>query len=322
MWEWLFVQPTGCWRLLKRYALYLAALTTYAGCAEQIKVSVVAEEALGSEWEIHVWLGDQPSASPDAIWPWPDGKTRSNFVIRNTERAYVRLEARAEGGSTVLARTQQWVEDASTVYLLGSCTDCALQCLSTGQCGEGPDAGVDADVGTDAGADDAGIDSGASDAEAGDANVDAPCCPAYSPCLEGACEQGECVFTPLDADGDGYAPVPAGQECDVKSGLKAGDCDDDDERVYPDQRSYFEEERKSGGWDYNCDGQETTHLPIRDGFHCDSLPVSQCEPSSSWFFLSIYFGDCGQRNYATNCLELGDSCEVGLAGEQIMARCR
>jgi hypothetical protein len=67
-----------------------------------------------------------------------------------------------------------------------------------------------------------------------------------------------------DADGDGYgAPGDFIDGCTAPAGYvdRTFDCDDGDDRARPGQTQYFEEQRESGGWDYDCDGEVGLEQP-------------------------------------------------------------
>ena len=69
-----------------------------------------------------------------------------------------------------------------------------------------------------------------------------------------------CSFGP-DGDGDGFYAGAGVATCTAggcpDSGSSIRDCDDTDSRAKPGQRSYFAVPRDAGGFDYDCDGQET-----------------------------------------------------------------
>jgi len=67
----------------------------------------------------------------------------------------------------------------------------------------------------------------------------------------------------VDSDNDTFLIVNiAGANCPGPL-----DCDDTDPNAYPGQESYYDQERASGGFDYNCDGSETL-IDSREGSDC------------------------------------------------------
>jgi hypothetical protein len=68
---------------------------------------------------------------------------------------------------------------------------------------------------------------------------------------------GLCAAAGCDADGDGAA------RDDAQCG--GDDCDDSDARVKPGQTAFFDTPRASGGFDFDCDGVETTFVPTACG---------------------------------------------------------
>lgn len=84
-----------------------------------------------------------------------------------------------------------------------------------------------------------------------DASVDPQChtdedCEDGDPCTMDTCDSdlGECVYGPVDQDGDGYEPIEVG-------GVECGgtDCDDSDDDVHPGA-----DDSGCDWWDKDCDG--------------------------------------------------------------------
>jgi hypothetical protein len=70
----------------------------------------------------------------------------------------------------------------------------------------------------------------------------------------------------VDKDNDGYGDENSKIEaCEFKVGLSklGGDCDDNDPRVFPNQKSFFSTPRKNGSFDYNCDKKQSVRLITR-----------------------------------------------------------
>ncbi len=81
----------------------------------------------------------------------------------------------------------------------------------------------------------------------------------------GKCGQAATTMCSLDMDGDGYVVAGSGVvQCQCGAHRLANplgiDCDDGDYQVHPNQMSFFDMPRKSGGFDYDCDGKETGDL--------------------------------------------------------------
>lgn len=71
---------------------------------------------------------------------------------------------------------------------------------------------------------------------------------------------GDLVDGEPDLDGDGI-PDCADDDADGDGvGVASGDCDDFDSNVFPGQSAFFTAPAQSGGYDYDCDGVETTEL--------------------------------------------------------------
>lgn len=115
-------------------------------------------------------------------------------------------------------------------------------------------------LGDDASADaaGAGASDAASDGAAGAHDGATPAQDADLPCTEP-------VWWYEDGDGDGYGRASARvQACPAPASdswaLEAGDCNDDDPRVYPGQPEYFGEPYRAPGgaesFDYDCSGGE------------------------------------------------------------------
>jgi hypothetical protein len=84
----------------------------------------------------------------------------------------------------------------------------------------------------------------------------------------------------LDADGDGFGAGDVVMSCDApeKHVAKDGDCADDESLAFPGQTLFFEKPRKSGGFDFDCDGKEAPRFPnvgscIPNGGDCDPSPA-------------------------------------------------
>jgi hypothetical protein len=91
------------------------------------------------------------------------------------------------------------------------------------------------------------------------------------------------IFMPvnvhLDSDGDGSGGAEENFVCvasrdDVDGDLITRDCDDEDIDAFPGQTQFFTEPRVSGGFDYNCDGNENG--PSFDEFGCNTDEFGGC----------------------------------------------
>ena len=83
--------------------------------------------------------------------------------------------------------------------------------------------------------------------------------------------------------------------CADSGGLPLDDCDDCDENVFGGQTAYFAEQRRSGGYDYDCNGTEEYRYTS-----------SQCEGllgcGRSNIFLSSGIVPCGESHEFGDCL--------------------
>ncbi len=123
-------------------------------------------------------------------------------------------------------------------------------------------------------------DGSISDGAVGDASVPPPVCGGTvcddgDACTRDSCSGGKCVFTAIDADGDGYSPGT----CKTGSSAKGGDCNDTKKDVYPGANEVCDE------LDNNCDGKVDEGVttiqcypdPDRDAFpNLDGKPVGAC----------------------------------------------
>jgi hypothetical protein len=107
------------------------------------------------------------------------------------------------------------------------------------------------------------------------------------PCTPGDCSTG------LDKDGDGHADAQCAAEVD--GGRPGDDCDDCDRDVHPEQSAWFADPRPSGGYDYDCSGEEDLEHDARD---CGGL--LGCGTNN--VFLSSEPVPCGQTAEFGDCL--------------------
>ncbi|RMH40397.1 MAG: hypothetical protein D6689_13995 [Deltaproteobacteria bacterium] len=126
------------------------------------------------------------------------------------------------------------------------------------------------------------VDAAPPDASGADPDASGPDADAEPPCRDG--------------DGDGFlAPSRPGEVCDPV------DCDDEDARVHPGQTGAFTSPKRSGDFDYNCDGVEEPVVDTTLGGPCEQ-PV---------------FGPCGGTGWldaVPSCGQVGTwhRCEAGL----------
>jgi len=99
----------------------------------------------------------------------------------------------------------------------------------------------------------------------------------------GTTEGGSSCASPqtwyIDADGDGYGAAAVQLCATPTSGYasKNGDCDDTDARAYPGQPAYFDTPRKSGGFDFDCNGDEQEESTLTGACHPDgNMANPQC----------------------------------------------
>lgn len=160
----------------------------------------------------------------------------------------------------------------------------------------GPDAKPDADAGPDAKPD--------AEPDAGDPceNVVCNLPNSTSTCLKGVCVVVDCnngfsdcdanptngceplttFFEDKDGDGHGVADVTT-DTCFQPAGYSsvADDCDDNDGRAFPGQSQYFSTPRASGGFDFNCDGNESMQNTRVDPQQC-ICNADECLLSRGW----------------------------------------
>lgn len=133
------------------------------------------------------------------------------------------------------------------------------------------------------------------------------------PCISAGCDEasGSCRMTTpvscyLDSDHDGFGGTQTDKFCgSCPSGWisKGDDCDDTDPQVHPGQSQYFLEERKSGGWDYDCNGTPDHEFQVSQiGTGCNPCPG--CE--QIYGPAMVY---CGGQWTETTCLA-ADSVSV------------
>jgi hypothetical protein len=100
-------------------------------------------------------------------------------------------------------------------------------------------------------------------------------CDDGDPCTRDACDGSECVFSAIDADGDGYAPGA----CTPGSAARGGDCDDTRKDVHPGASEICDELDNDckGGVDQGLAKVQCYPDLDRDGFaNLDGKPVAAC----------------------------------------------
>lgn len=168
------------------------------------------------------------------------------------------------------ARTGSVTDGNDTEVLFVGCGDGTLRAFEA--CDDGNTFDADSCTSTcQIGA--CGIDNGGCD-------IHATCTPTGADTLECTCNEDEdwggdglsCIALSPDHDGDGF-------RADV-------DCDDDDERVFPGNRTFFFEPRSDGTWDFNCDGQDTLGVQgfpgYCNGFIHNATGLYQCFAEPGW----------------------------------------
>jgi hypothetical protein len=116
----------------------------------------------------------------------------------------------------------------------------------------------------------------------------------------GSCGRAASTLCLVDQDGDGYGTGKGTTECQCTPGTVAAqssadvDCDDSDPNAHPGQTNYFTQPRKSGGYDYDCDGFESVEwdYPIDTG-----CSVDDCEA----VFWVHQEPDCGAQGTVHSC---------------------
>lgn len=111
-----------------------------------------------------------------------------------------------------------------------------------------------------------------------------------------------------DHDGDDFYVAAGGADCG-----ELLDCDDFDALAFPGQSEFFTEARVSGGFDYDCDGEETPELDTTAGGDC-YWDWFTCE-GSGW-----YGGvpACGTEGIWHVCSASGIECRESDANLQTM----
>ena len=117
-----------------------------------------------------------------------------------------------------------------------------------------------------------------------------------------------------DLDGDSYGDALTSQQsCEAPVGWVSDDtdCDDADALVSPGQEDYFDEERDSGGWDYNCDGRSEKRFGLAN------VPCEYDEKTTSCVGDGFYstVPACGAKGSLASCtlIEPGNCSTASLS---------
>ncbi|MCA9666995.1 MAG: hypothetical protein KC503_15455 [Myxococcales bacterium] len=135
---------------------------------------------------------------------------------------------------------------------------------------------------------------------------------------QSGCLAGDCVgCTPLtyyrDTDGDSYGDPATGVSlCTPPTSgyvTDSTDCDDSDAKAHPGQTQFSSTPRKGGGYDFDCDGNETqentdlfTSCPTSGTVGCPTPPawegaVPACgDPGTLSYCQRILFSSCRKRS--------------------------
>ncbi|MBN1770259.1 MAG: putative metal-binding motif-containing protein, partial [Deltaproteobacteria bacterium] len=136
---------------------------------------------------------------------------------------------------------------------------------------------------------------------------------------DGFTDEGRVTRYYRDADGDGFGtPFDRVDGCDLPAGFvpTAGDCDDGNGDVRPDQLEFFAAAGGSAGFDYDCDGAETRERSSVAG------DCSACTAAVGGWAGAVVPG-CGETGTWLTCrYDVGTGCheQFRLAGE--VQRCR
>lgn len=140
--------------------------------------------------------------------------------------------------------------------------------------------------------------------------------PADAPSVPGPADAGgddpdvpDAAVPCTDRDEDGYLAVGIpGSDCG------AIDCDDADDRVFPGQQNYYDQEAAGGGFDFDCNGIEEP-LYTQVGGEC----------TGDWWGTSCsgtgyYNGvpDCGQVGQWHSCADQDGECREVSASDRPM----
>lgn len=158
--------------------------------------------------------------------------------------------------------------------------------------GGSPMGGMSSDSG---GSDSGGSDSGGSPPTGGDPSTGG---------TSGECEE------PCDCDGDGAL------RDDVECG--GDDCDDDDNRVFPDQTMFFSTPANEViGFDYNCDG-DIQRPPGQDQtLNCAAISLGSCSTTQGFEELPV----CGGRADWGTCVSGTLKCVFSSVEDNRIMRC-
>lgn len=117
-----------------------------------------------------------------------------------------------------------------------------------------------------------------------------------------------------DLDGDGFGAAPAVLLHSAPPGFveTSNDCDDTDARAHPGQAEMFATPRRSGGYDYDCDGAETKQaVALENGcFWEGAAPFGNCKAYQGWVggvvpacgSTALWLDDCDTQGVArTSC---------------------
>lgn len=127
--------------------------------------------------------------------------------------------------------------------------------------------------------------------------VIAQCDPGFDNCDGNAangCEPLNTYFEDKDSDGHGVMDVTR-DACTLPQGFAtvADDCDDNDNRAFPGQTQYFSTPRASGGFDFNCDGNDSLQNTRIDPQQC-ICNGNECSLSRGWKDVVPSCGDSAQ----------------------------
>ncbi|MGM0557261.1 MAG: MopE-related protein [Myxococcota bacterium] len=123
---------------------------------------------------------------------------------------------------------------------------------------------------------------------------------------DGQIDEGVKTTFYVDSDGDGYGS-DALQEvgCSAPEGFvdESGDCDDSDPDARPGQTTYFSEPRSGGGYDYDCDGEESPMI--------DDVSTQGCSYAGSCgFSMSTCVEQSGSSGWRNDVAECGETASL------------
>jgi hypothetical protein len=136
----------------------------------------------------------------------------------------------------------------------------------------------------------------------------------FGPCVGERRPGIEVAANGLDDDCDGTTDESTCQDSDADESCVPVDCDDQDPRVHPGQLAYFSSPTSAGGYDYNCDGEQTPDAPSFEPGACEAA----CAANRSY----VGYSDpvCGALRTRIQCTPSAGSCAVTESVQHVACR--